>query len=110
MSTIRIEKVKPHIGGIVHVSKEHLLDDQTVAAVREALEDRGVLVFPRINLTDAEQLAFTDKLGTRLNYTRKAAGVAARLTIRTFMRSRSTRRSTSSPSTCSAPSSGTSTA
>ena len=43
MSTVRIEKIKPHIGGIVHVAKEHLLDDETVAAVREALEDRGVL-------------------------------------------------------------------
>jgi len=50
------------------------LDDETGAAVREALEHRGVLIFPRINLTDAEQLAFTDKLGKRLNYTRKAPG------------------------------------
>ena len=39
MSTVRIEKIKPHIGGIVHVTKEHLLDDQTIAAVRTALED-----------------------------------------------------------------------
>jgi alpha-ketoglutarate-dependent taurine dioxygenase len=77
MSTARIEPIKPNMGGIVHVSKEHLLDDQTIAAVREALEDRGVLVFPRINLTDAEQLSFTDKLGTRLNYNRKAPGSGA---------------------------------
>jgi alpha-ketoglutarate-dependent taurine dioxygenase len=74
MSTVRIERVKPHIGGIVHVSKEHLLDPETIVAVREALEDRGVLVFPRMNLTDTEQLAFTDKLGTRLNYNKKAPG------------------------------------
>lgn len=77
MSTVRIEPIKPHIGGLVHVSKEHLLDHQTIAAVREALEDRGVLVFPRMNLTDTEQLAFTDKLGQRLNYTRKAPGSGA---------------------------------
>jgi alpha-ketoglutarate-dependent taurine dioxygenase len=77
MDTVRIEPIKPHIGGIVHVTKEHLLDDQTVVAVREALEDRGVLVFPRLNLTDAEQLAFTDRLGKRLNYTRKAPGSGA---------------------------------
>ena len=77
MSTVRIERIKPHIGGIVHVDKEHLLDGETIAAVREALEDRGVLVFPRMNLTDAEQLAFTDKLGTRLNYNRKAPGSGA---------------------------------
>ena len=67
MSTVHIESIKPDIGGIVHVAKEHLLDDQTSAAVREALEHRGVLIFPRINLTDAEQLAFTDKLGKRVN-------------------------------------------
>lgn len=77
MSTIRIERVKPHIGGIAHVAKKHLFVDQTVAAVREALEDRGVLVFPRMFLTDAEQLAFTDKLGKRVNFTRKAPGSGA---------------------------------
>jgi alpha-ketoglutarate-dependent taurine dioxygenase len=77
MSAVRIEPIKPHIGGIVHIAKQHLLDDQTIAPVREALEDRGVLVFPRMNLTDAEQVAFTDKLGKRGNYTRKAPGSGA---------------------------------
>jgi alpha-ketoglutarate-dependent taurine dioxygenase len=77
MSTLRIEPIKPLIGGIVQVAKEHLLDDQTVAAVRAALEDRGVLVFPRMNLTDAEQVAFTDRLGKRVNYNRKAPGSGA---------------------------------
>ncbi len=74
MSTVRIEPIKPHIGGIVHTDKEHLLDPETIIAVREALEDRGVLVFPRMNLTDSEQLAFTDRLGKRLNYNQKAPG------------------------------------
>jgi alpha-ketoglutarate-dependent taurine dioxygenase len=77
MSAVHIESIKPDIGGIVHVARERLLDDETGAAVREALEHRGVLIFPRINLTDAEQLAFTDKLGKRLNYTRKAPGSGA---------------------------------
>ena len=77
MTTARIEQIKPRIGGLVHVSKEHLFDAGTVAAVREALEDRGVLVFPRMQLTDAEQLAFTDRLGTRLNYNSKAPGSGA---------------------------------
>jgi alpha-ketoglutarate-dependent taurine dioxygenase len=71
-----IEPIKPHIGGIVHVAKKDLLDDDVVAAVREALEDRGVLVFPRMNLSDEEQLAFTDKLGTRVNFTRALSGGA----------------------------------
>jgi alpha-ketoglutarate-dependent taurine dioxygenase len=77
MSTVRIEPIKPHIGGTVHVAKSHLLDDHTVTAVREALELRGVLVFPRIGVTDAEQLALTDKLGQRVNYNRKAPGSGA---------------------------------
>ena len=77
MNTVRIEQIKPHIGGVVHVTKEHLLDDQTIAAVREALEDRGVLIFPRLSATDAEQLALTDKLGKRGNYNRKAPGAGA---------------------------------
>jgi alpha-ketoglutarate-dependent taurine dioxygenase len=70
MTAIQIENVKPRIGGIVHVAKADLLDDAVINAVRDALEDRGVLVFPRINLNDAEQLAFTDKLGKRVNFTR----------------------------------------
>jgi alpha-ketoglutarate-dependent taurine dioxygenase len=74
MNALRIEPIKPLIGGVVHIDKAHLLDDETVGAVRQALEERGVLVFPRLNLTDAEQLAFTDRLGTRLNYNRHAPG------------------------------------
>jgi alpha-ketoglutarate-dependent taurine dioxygenase len=77
MSTVRVEPVKPHIGGIVHVTKEHLLDEETISTVREALEDRGVIIFPRMNLTDSEQLAFTDRLGKRVNYNRRAPGSGA---------------------------------
>jgi alpha-ketoglutarate-dependent taurine dioxygenase len=77
MSAVRIEKIKPAIGGIVHVAKEDLLNDEIVSALREALDDRGVLVFPRINLTDVDQLALTDKIGKRLNYVSKAPGSGA---------------------------------
>jgi alpha-ketoglutarate-dependent taurine dioxygenase len=71
---VSIEKIKPHIGGIVQVDKRDLLDEEVLQAVRAALEDRTVLVFPRINLTDEEHLAFTDKLGTRVNYTSTVPG------------------------------------
>ena len=74
MNTVRIEPIKPHIGSIVHIDVDHLLDDGAIAEIRQALESRGVLIFPQLNLTDAQQLAFTDKLGTRLNYTRHAPG------------------------------------
>jgi alpha-ketoglutarate-dependent taurine dioxygenase len=77
MSAIRVENIKPAIGGVVHVAKADLLREDVVQAVREALEDRGVLVFPRIGLTDAEQLAFTDALGQRVNFTRRVPGSGA---------------------------------
>ena len=51
---VRIEPIKQHIGGIVHVDRAQLCDDEVVQACKDALEDRGVLVFPRINLTNAE--------------------------------------------------------
>jgi len=71
---VTIEPIKPHIGGIVHVDRKNLLDDGVVAAVRAALEDRTVLIFPRIGLSDEEQLAFTDKFGKRVNFTRRVPG------------------------------------
>ena len=36
----------------------------TRSAIRELLEQRGVLVFPKIGFTDDEQVAFTETLGT----------------------------------------------
>lgn len=72
--TIRIDKVKPHIGGLIHVDKARLCEPEVVAACREALEERGVIVFPEIHLSDAEQLAFTDAFGERVNFTRRVPG------------------------------------
>ena len=74
MAKITIEPIKPHIGATVRFDREHLLDDDVAHACLEALEARGVLVFPQINLSDAEQLAFTDRLGDRVNFTRHAPG------------------------------------
>ncbi len=74
MSAIQVNNIKPKVGGIVHVDKARLCEPDVVEAVKDALEERTVLVFPQINLTDQEQLAFTDALGDRLNYTREAPG------------------------------------
>jgi len=71
---ITVENVKPHIGGIVQVNRANVCDDDVVAVCRDALEERGVLIFPRINLTDAEQLAFTDKFGERANFSKNVPG------------------------------------
>lgn len=72
--TVTVEPIKPHIGALVHVDHDHLLDDETIETVRRELELRGVLVFPGINVSDGLQLAFTDRLGERVNFTRQVPG------------------------------------
>jgi alpha-ketoglutarate-dependent taurine dioxygenase len=72
--SVRVENLKPKIGSILHVDKSALLDDETIACCQELLETRGVLVFPRLNLTDAEQVAFTDRFGTRVVFTTRVPG------------------------------------
>lgn len=72
--SIRIDKAKEHVGGIVHVDKADMCRPEVVAEIKAALEDRGVLVFPKLHLTDEEQLAFTDAFGERVNFTSQAPG------------------------------------
>lgn len=72
--SISIEPIKPEIGALVHVDKARLCDPDVVEAVRAALEKHGVLVFPQINVSDSEQLAFTDMLGDRVNFVRRIPG------------------------------------
>ncbi len=71
---IRVEPIKPHIGAVVHVDRAALGDEGVAQRCLEALEKHTVLVFPRLGLTDEEQLAFTDRLGARVNFTRSVAG------------------------------------
>jgi alpha-ketoglutarate-dependent taurine dioxygenase len=71
---MKIESIKPRIGSIVRVDRSSLLEEEVVQRCLELLESRGVLVFPQIGLSDAEQLAFTDRLGTRVNFTRSVPG------------------------------------
>lgn len=72
--TVTVEPIKPNIGALIRVSADHLLDDETIETVRRELELRGVLVFPQLNASDELQLAFTDKLGDRVNFTRQVPG------------------------------------
>jgi len=71
---LKIEVIKPHIGAIVHVERSALSDEAVAQRCLEALDAHDVLVFPRLGLTDAEQLAFTDRLGARVNFTRSVPG------------------------------------
>jgi alpha-ketoglutarate-dependent taurine dioxygenase len=69
---VEFEPVKPLIGAIVRAEREALFDPEVVRQVREALNERAVLVFPRVGFSNEEQLAFTDLLGGRLNLTSDA--------------------------------------
>ncbi|RLT95625.1 TauD/TfdA dioxygenase family protein [Ketobacter sp.] len=68
MSAVIQEKLKsseisPFIGSQVHLSKDELLSGEHASDLRDLLEQRGVLVFPKINFTDEEQIQFTETLG-----------------------------------------------
>ncbi len=60
-----IEKrdLKPRIATEIHAGKAALLSGEHAAEIRELLEQRGVLVFPQVNFSDEEQIAFTQTLG-----------------------------------------------
>jgi alpha-ketoglutarate-dependent taurine dioxygenase len=62
-SPLKTNDIKPKIGAEILADKEALLSGVHAAQIRELLEQRGVLVFPKINFTDEEQLAFTRTLG-----------------------------------------------
>ena len=57
------EKIKPNIGSRVLNSKDELLSGELGEALRGLLEERGVLVFPEVDFTDAEQVALTKMMG-----------------------------------------------
>lgn len=62
-SALKTREIKPKIGSEILADKEQLLSGQYANEIRELLEQRGVLVFPKIDLNDEEQLAFTRTLG-----------------------------------------------
>ena len=68
--TIRFEDIKPRVGSRV------LWDDRNELFTREAAEllirklaERTGLVFPKVNLTDQEQLKITDLMGGNVKLT-----------------------------------------
>jgi alpha-ketoglutarate-dependent taurine dioxygenase len=58
-----VEELKPEIGSRVIADKALLLSGANTGELRALLERRGVLAFPEIHFTDAEQIAFTRTLG-----------------------------------------------
>jgi len=59
-----VADVSPNIGCTIRTDKQTLLSGARAKDIRELMEKRGVIVFPEINLTDEEQIAFTHTLGT----------------------------------------------
>jgi alpha-ketoglutarate-dependent taurine dioxygenase len=62
-SALKTRDIKSNIGAEILADKEALLGGDHAAQIRELLEQRGVLVFPKINFSDEEQLQFTRTLG-----------------------------------------------
>ena len=63
MSDVQVEKITPDMGVRVLISADHLLDDGVAAQCLAALNQYGVLVFPEINISDADQVEFSSRLG-----------------------------------------------
>lgn len=59
-----VADVAPRIGTAIRTDKATLLGGERADEIREILERRGVVVFPQIDLTDEEQIAFTHTIGT----------------------------------------------
>jgi alpha-ketoglutarate-dependent taurine dioxygenase len=74
MSKISVEPMTKHVGAKIHVDRSNLFDADVAADSLSALEDRGVIIFPGLHLTDEEQLRFTDGLGDRVDFTKNAPG------------------------------------
>jgi alpha-ketoglutarate-dependent taurine dioxygenase len=61
--TFAATDISPVIGARIETDKATLASGERASEIRNLLEARGVLVFPQINLTDEEQLAFARTLG-----------------------------------------------
>ena len=64
LTRVNQEEIKPMIGSRILNSKAELLSGNIGSELRELLQKRGVLVFPKINFSDEEQVEFTKTLGT----------------------------------------------
>ncbi|MCT2399932.1 TauD/TfdA dioxygenase family protein [Novosphingobium mangrovi (ex Huang et al. 2023)] len=53
----------PAIGSKIIGSPENVLQPETAAQLRKLLVERGVLVFPELNLTDEQQVQLADMMG-----------------------------------------------
>ena len=67
---LHFEDIKPKIGSRVSWdSREDLFTPEAGKLIRDKTEERTVLVFPQLGLTDKEQLQLTELMGERLRIT-----------------------------------------
>jgi alpha-ketoglutarate-dependent taurine dioxygenase len=71
---LEYDVLKPAIGAKVLLSRAEIGNPETAQQLLQLLERHTVLVFPKIGLTDAEQLALTDALGKRVNISAQIKG------------------------------------
>lgn len=62
-SRVHYDEIKPKIGARILNSKDELLSGALTDELLLLLEQRGILLFSSLNLTDPEQVAFTNALG-----------------------------------------------
>ncbi len=63
---VRFEDIKTKIGSrVVWDQRDDLFTPEAGAAIRAKVEERTVLVFPRLNLTNDEQIRLTELIGER---------------------------------------------
>ena len=68
--SIRFENIKDKIGSrVVWDERADLFTPEAAAAIRDKVEERTVLIFPEVNLTDEEQLRITELMGERVRVT-----------------------------------------
>src|ERR1700753_1270938 len=72
--SLKVEIIKPAIGARVHLDPGAIGDPDMAKQLLQLLDRHTVLVFPEIGMSDAQQLAFTDALGKRVNIHAKIAG------------------------------------
>lgn len=63
MTALSCQDLAPKIGTAINADVQSLLSGTHSKEIRELLEQRGVIAFPGINLTDEQQVAFTRTLG-----------------------------------------------
>lgn len=63
MSAIRVEPIRPDFGARVLIGAGRILDEGVPESCLGLLDRYGVLVFPRIGVSDETQVAFSNRLG-----------------------------------------------